>query len=318
MIEFCDYDMTRKEQSHYDELLERFTGLETETVLSEMMKYNTGKAMCDSGGYPTYDSEGKYTGSSQGYGRAHERNRNRVFTGEPEVITDSSEYGLEVTIETFHFLLRNCEFSPVLQSLFTLHSEKMDEGKERYDKPSYGELRETFPGFLYDLTGEDITGLYGDGEPFSQYTYNHENLLSQDILYTFFSFDGEPYALIQSHNGADARGGFSPVYAFSLYDDGCYFLMVADCSMVSDDGEHNWYTDDGYHWYYDGCSNNHIELWDIKVYQWEDYLYMLDEMSPEELGDHLTSGTYGIVRNRESKVFLRVNGETIGKVSFYF
>lgn len=316
MLEFMDLGMDYDEKKQYRELLERFTGLETETVLSEMLKYNTGRSMLDSGGYPTFDSEGNYTGSSQGYGRSYERNQKRVFADEPEVITDASEDGLEVIIETFHFLLRNCEFSPVLQSLFTLHSEKMDEGKDRY---SYGELRETFPGFLYDLTGEDITGLYGEGEPFSQYTYNFDNLLSQDILYTYFSFDGEPFALIQSHNGCDARGGFSPVYCFSLYDDGCHFLMVSDCSMVSDDGEHNWYTDDGYHWYEDGSTAGRtLELWDIKVYNYIDYLDMIEEMSPEEIGDHLTSRTYGFTRNRESKVFLRVKGETIGNVSFYF
>lgn len=45
------------------------------TVIASMLVENTGSSFLDSGGTPSYDSEGNYTGSSGGYGRAHERNR---------------------------------------------------------------------------------------------------------------------------------------------------------------------------------------------------------------------------------------------------
>src|SRR3954453_2997548 len=44
-------------------------------VVASMLIENTGSPFLDSGGLPKYDEDGNYVGSTQGYGRQHERNR---------------------------------------------------------------------------------------------------------------------------------------------------------------------------------------------------------------------------------------------------
>lgn len=104
-------------------------------------------------------------------------------------------------------------------------------------------------------------------------TYNGEDLLSQTLQYTYFECDGTPYVLLQVHGGCDVRGGYTAPRAFRLTDsDGSGILDNARatiyCEPRSDDvrGQlglngkpvpppepHYWTTDDGCHWYADGC-----------------------------------------------------------------
>lgn len=104
---------------------------------------------------------------------------------------------------------------------------------------------------FFEALGEKPGGLYGEGEPLSEYTYNVENCLSQDIVFTLFTWQGTEYVFLQIHNGADARGGFTDPVIFSTHDDS--FLSYADATIWCEDGDHSWYTDQGgYHWYYNG------------------------------------------------------------------
>jgi len=83
------------------------TMTKTEQVLIEMLKENTGKALCDSG---------------DAYGRHWERNQDRDFLKEPEATVEFSVYngGLEVdfTRNVFHFLKDRLEFNEELNSDF--------------------------------------------------------------------------------------------------------------------------------------------------------------------------------------------------------
>lgn len=55
---------------------------------------------------------------------------------------------------------------------------------------------------------------------FSGYTYNNpdDNFLNRDIVYDVFEYDGDEYALIQVHYGADARVGFGAMVCFKVND----------------------------------------------------------------------------------------------------
>jgi acyl carrier protein len=78
-------------------------------LIFSMLIENTGTALCDSGGYPQYDENGKYIGSYQGYGRNYERNKGKTleaFNNEPEV-SFSKDWGY--TISLFHFLTKQLE-----------------------------------------------------------------------------------------------------------------------------------------------------------------------------------------------------------------
>lgn len=54
----------------------------------------------------------------------------------------------------------------------------------------------------------------------SGYTYNNpdSNFLNRDIMYDIFEYDGERYAFIQVHYGADARIGFGAMVCFKVND----------------------------------------------------------------------------------------------------
>ena len=60
-------------------------------IVYEMLTENTGRAMCDSGGYPEYDENGRYVRSTQGYGRHWERNKGKTI----EEIAELTDLSIE-------------------------------------------------------------------------------------------------------------------------------------------------------------------------------------------------------------------------------
>jgi hypothetical protein len=112
-----------------------------------------------------------------------------------------------------------------------------------------------------------------DSTLMSGYTYNDQSLLSQDIVFSQFSHDCIDYAIIQIHNGADARGGFTSPRVFecdeSLFDY-CRATIYAENTLDpaqlimpfgTSDNSHSWYSDDGYNYYGDDC--NDLETYDV-------------------------------------------------------
>ena len=88
-------------------------------------------------------------------------------------------------------------------------------------------------------------------------TYNYDNILSQILQYTIFEDEeGDYYIVLQVHNGADARGGYTTPQIFSLgeEDNAGYFQMAqtqiyssCECSVFdSDNAGCNYYKDGNY------------------------------------------------------------------------
>lgn len=241
----------------------------TAKVLAEMLKENTGMAMGDSGGMPEYGSDGCYTGSSQGYGRNFERNQCRRFDQELATRLSCDGDGISVTHNVYHWLLEKVEYDPDMQRRFTRFVNKW------MPDDHWLACMEAFPEHLRELG-------YEVGEPFTINTYNGKDLLDQtfqkDLLdqtlqYVGFKVDGEPYALIQIHGGADIRGGYTAPHVFYPKEDLSYLMDNARATIVCrrddynpaqgllpgteelrDNGPHYWDTDDGYHWYRDGTA----------------------------------------------------------------
>ena len=63
------------------------------------------------------------------------------------------------------------------------------------------------------------------------YTYNNENDLSQDFVWDSLLVDGEQYVFIQTHNGCDARGGFSTPVVAAVNDENFYFVTASPYCM---------------------------------------------------------------------------------------
>ena len=252
----------------------------TETKLIELLKTNTGHAMMDSGGEPQYDADGKYTGSIHGYGRAHERNQGRTFVDEPatslhffswyvdktgkEGPTTERGGDIEFTIEVFHFLNSNLVYDTQIDDFYKAFLEI----KEEKDDPHLQDALD-FIAWLRE-EGFEVGGLYGGGDdPMCVNTYNEESNLSQVLQFQLLCVETVPdryedqlpmaefhIVLLQIHQGADVRGGYTAPTGFTVGDEGSPegLLMGSDGEIYCNGCDAHWQTDDGYHWYEDGSS----------------------------------------------------------------
>ena len=155
---------------------------------------NTGSHMLDSGG---------------AYGRHWERSA--IEDSEP-LVTFPQDYAL---INTGVFLDEMMTIDKTIQEEFEAFAET-DEQKEQ----------------SWDDTVDDFVKSKGWGVCTSGYTYNEENSLNQDYLYSVLAFDpdevgdwcyleeDESVVVIRTHNGCDARGGFSmPIFCHCNNDE---------------------------------------------------------------------------------------------------
>ena len=191
----------------------------TGKVIEEMLKENTGRGLCDSGGTPVYDKDGKYVRSEGGYGRSYERNAGKNLAEEPRVTAKwvrtleyrgysgnviPAQVEVDVRINLYHYLCENLEFHPHWDSLL----------REFVGKTESGDYEE----FCAWLVAE---GHCAQARvEFSEYTYNGDNNFSQDFSYASLlvregSKFPEKFLVVRTHNGCDARGGFSAPRAFS-------------------------------------------------------------------------------------------------------
>jgi hypothetical protein len=125
------------------------------------------------------------------------------------------------------------------------------------------------------LQRRGATGIYGDGSPFTENTYNGENLLSQVLQYLYFEFGGESHVLLQIHGGCDVRGGYTKPRAFTLNSE-LSIMFAADAvlypelpsiervqqklpGMESAPEPPTWSTDDGYHFRSEGYRQSYLE-----------------------------------------------------------
>lgn len=197
----------------------------TEIALAEMLTENTGRHFLDSGG---------------AYGRAWERNRAAAGNNPVEYFRNRPEIwqgwrGEEwATVDVFHYLAERLEYSPKLTRAFRMF---VYANPKRYLNAGSEDM-ETF------LAAGESRGWFDlSGDHFGGYTYNHENALSQDIVYQTFTVNDEnPFDLwgefvaISIHGGCDARGGFTDwrIFEIATYEstdflDFDHYQMVWQC-----------------------------------------------------------------------------------------
>ena len=139
----------------------------------------------------------------------------------------------EPTIDLFHFLADRLMITP--------ESEELEKKFEQYDKEHPDEsYLEEMEDFANQENDED------EGEVIIENSYERESALSQGIQYAIFHKNGKTFVILQIHNGADIRGGYTKPYIFeindetSLLDDGYIYAYVGDKYWESYDGGYNW------------------------------------------------------------------------------
>lgn len=192
--------------------------MKLQELIYEMMTECTGTHLCDSGG----DN-----------GRGWQKNAVKSlddFINEPECTLDGSYDQLEVTVSLFHKLT-----SGVIE---------LDDFCREFNAEPMGNWNSD----IYGVDNDQAEWLELNGFKVEQSwnTYNWDNNFSQILQGTDLiletEYGDESYVLLQVHNGADARGGYTDAKLFKLSDwvephqvvtDDCSFSIEADGDYVN-------------------------------------------------------------------------------------
>ena len=171
--------------------------METKELVYKMLTENTGKHFLDSGGTD---------------GRMWQRNQRKTmqdFEDEDEesYVFDYRYGDIERTVSVFHFLTNNLEIDDICEEFNRLQDENDNWDASPWDSKCnlYGVSTEAYE-MLDELHDIEIERTWN--------TYNGDSDLSQILQGSNLIIDGEYYHIIQIHNGADARGGYTHARMF--------------------------------------------------------------------------------------------------------
>jgi hypothetical protein len=207
----------------------------TGEILERMLKENTGQHWMDSGG---------------GQGRHWQRNQYRFFEREPvATLHISCRHGLpeiEYVLNLYHYLKDRLTYSREW-------TRQLEHFMEQNDLFGWEAMVEFVHDYLIDQMGYEVSGIFGEGNPVEDNTYNHQNNFSQDAQFIFATVNDQPLVFLQIHGGADIRGGYSQPKVFESDEDRWFDFGYGSIDVQDRLGKYNfdkgWYTDDGYNWY---------------------------------------------------------------------
>ena len=186
-------------------------------LVYEMLTENTGKHMCDSG-----FAEGR------GWQKNQKKTIDDFNNEDEEIYTFDFERGdIERTVSVFHFLTNDLELDDICNEFNKIQDESDDWDA---DCEANGVSRNAYDHIdaFWDVKIESTWN-----------TYNGESDLSQILQGADITIDEDEYVLIQIHNGADARGGYTDAKLFKC-EDGMihqYLSKWKDSGEIDDDIE---------------------------------------------------------------------------------
>lgn len=200
-----------------------------EQTIYEMMTTSTGKALCDSGG---------------ANGRHWQKNQKLTiddFKNQPPATLNFWNDYPELTVSVFHKLTDGCI--------------ELDDLCDEFNAMEC----DVWNGEYYGTNADQCQWLEDNrfevkGDGFN--TYNWGSNLSQTLQGYDVERDGEYYILLQIHQGADVRGGYTDAKLFKVgeycepyavyIDEAMFTLEDANGDYVSLDYRGEWLTDEGY------------------------------------------------------------------------
>ena len=186
----------------------------------------------------------KYLGDSGGvYGYIYEKNRQDGIIKDEQVCdftydNKNKECTLYPIVPIFDFLSYNCIDTHWSETIQEMIENKLSENN--IDIYSIWEVQEIMQEMFEETYIGDIKW---------EYTYNYDNVLSQDIQFLTFNYEGLDYVLLQVHNGCDARTGLTKPRVFELNDIEYFICDINRCNIICN-CEHMSLTYDGYQTYY--------------------------------------------------------------------
>ena len=167
--------------------------MKTETVIYKMLTENTGKHFLDSGGE---------------YGRHWQRNQKKSlndFKKEKYISYDADGYA---TKSLFHHLDESIEYLPEETKMLNDWIKK-----DKYDSFKNPNGRDHVIADVSDFMNEYF---YPNDKIYCHYTYNDENILSQNFQILHSTVYETDKVALCTHNGCDARGGMSDYKIFKV------------------------------------------------------------------------------------------------------
>jgi hypothetical protein len=165
----------------------------TEKIIYKMLTENTGEHFLDSGG---------------AYGRHWQRNQKKSlndFKNEDYITYDKFDC---VYKSLFHHLNESLTYNSQLTNKLNNWIKK---DKYHYVNNPNGRCndRQSVEQFMSEY-------VYPDGKIYSNYTYNEDNILSQDIQFIYSEIYETDIIALSIHNGCDARGGLTDYKIFNV------------------------------------------------------------------------------------------------------
>ena len=172
--------------------------MDTKEIVYGMLTENTGTHFLDSGG---------------SNGRMWQRNAKKTMQDFENESEQSYEFDFKYneiyrTVSVFHYLTNNLEINDICEHFNKLQNENDNWNS---DGDFYGVSLEA-GNFLNSLEDVEIQRSWN--------TYNGDSDLCQILQGSNLTIDGDEYVLIQIHNGADARGGYTDAKLFKLEEYG--------------------------------------------------------------------------------------------------
>jgi hypothetical protein len=166
---------------------------DVERTIYKMLTESTGTHFLDSGG----DS-----------GRNWQRNQKKKLSDFKKEDAVTYEGDGAYTISLFHYLTRSLELDPISKEF----NRKFVPAKDWEAEDSYG----------LSKAGEDYLKEFGFKFERTFNSYNGDSNLSQVIQGSWYEFGDRHYLLLQIHQGADVRGGYTDARLFYVpgYEDG--------------------------------------------------------------------------------------------------
>jgi len=164
----------------------------TEKIIFEMLTESTGEHFLDSGG---------------AYGRHWQRNQKKSLNDfkNEKYITFEDDMA---TKSLFHHLTESLTFNSKLTNKLNNWIKK---DKYHYSDNPKGRCNdmESVEQFMSEI-------IYPDKKINCHYTYNEDNVLSQDIQFIYSEIYETDIIALSIHNGCDARGGFTDYRIFNV------------------------------------------------------------------------------------------------------
>ena len=166
----------------------------TEKIIYKMLTESTGEHFLDSGG---------------AYGRHWQRNQKKSLNDfkNEKYITFDNDYDI-ATKSLFHHLTESLTFNSKLTNKLNNWIKK---DKYHYSDNPKGRCNdlESVEQFMSEF-------IYPDRKIYTNYTYNEDNVLSQDIQFIYSEIYETDIIALSIHNGCDARGGFTDYKIFNV------------------------------------------------------------------------------------------------------